>query len=170
MAVRDARFLFGFLVAALVGGCAASDDSGPDAGLPDGPGLVTGDPCEPAAPPTGEAASCAVTLRYRPPRPVQSVHVSGAWNSWSGSAEPLQGPDEKGEYSIALRLPPGDHGYKLVLDGKEWRLDDNQPYRHYDAGVENSGLRVADCHRPQLRLVPGTLAVTRDPARAKGTF
>ncbi len=133
-----ARFLFGFFVALLVGGCAASDDP-PDDGMPDGgPKPSAGDPCELAATPTGDEALCPITLRYRPPRPVQSVHVAGAWNGFSPSLEPLQGPGESGEYSIALRLAPGVHGYKIVLDGKEWRLDDGHSYRTYDSGVENS--------------------------------
>lgn len=165
-----ARFLFGFFVALLVGGCAAPGDL-PDGGMPiDGPRPIAGDPCEPAPAPTGDDALCPITLRYRPPRPVQSVHVAGAWNGFSPSLEALQGPDEHGEYRIALRLAPGVHGYKLVLDGKEWRLDDGHSYRTYNAGAENSGLRVPDCHRPSLRLVPETLKVARDGARQKGTF
>jgi glycosidase len=165
--MKTASRLLGSLVLLLVGGCSVEGEIAPDGGS-DGPGLLTGDPCAPAPTPTGDEALCAVTLRYRPPHQVSAVSVAGEWNKWSPTAQPLSGPDGKGEFTAELKLLPGIYSYKLVLDGKEWRLDDGNQYRKYEAGVENSGLRVPDCHRPSLRLVKESLRITRAASAGQG--
>ncbi len=153
----------------IAGGCkTAPSPEPPDAAamLPP-PSLV--DPCAPAPPLNKDDGNCPVQVTYLPPRAVQSVAVAGEWNGFSATAQPLSGPDGAGNYTIALRLPPGTHAYKLVLDGTDWRLDSTQNYRKYVGGIENSGLRVADCHRPALRLVSGSLRIAR-PAALPGSF
>lgn len=128
------------------------------------------DVCAPAPTPEGDAALCPVTVRYVPLRPVRTVSLAGAWNGFSTTAQPMT-PDGSGGFSATLRLAPGVHAYKVVLDadgGVEWRLDDGNPYRKYQGGVENSGLRVPDCHRPTLRLDRSSLKLTRSgPGRGE---
>jgi len=158
-----------FLVAVLGCGCAVPpDEGGADAAALDAPPPRFADPCAPAPMPVGDAAYCTVTLSYRPPRSVSTVAIAGEWNGFSATSQPLSRGKE-GLYSVSLRLLPGVYAYKLVLDGKEWRLDDGNSYRKYEGGVENSGLRVADCHRPRLEVVPGTLHKSRQGA-GQGDF
>src|SRR5262249_39843671 len=92
---------------------------------------------------------------------------AGEWNGFSATAQPLSGPDGNGAYQVTLRLQPGLYAYKLVLDGTDWELDAQNSYRKYAGGVENSGLRVADCHVPSLQVEPGTLQLSR-PAAGQG--
>ena len=151
------------LVLAL-GACASPTTESADggAGGPDlsEPGRPSGDPCAPVTAPSGDALLCPVTVVYTPPRAAQ-VAIAGEWNGFSPTAQPLSGPDAQGAYRVTLRLLPGLYAYKLVLDGSDWRLDPKNSYRKYSGGVENSGLRVADCHLPTLQLEPGSLKVRR---------
>ncbi|MEZ4372859.1 MAG: alpha-amylase family glycosyl hydrolase [Polyangiaceae bacterium] len=100
----------------------------------------------------GVAADCPVSLTYDPPagKVVNQVAIAGEWNGFSASALPMQGPDSQGNFHADFTLPPGLHGYKLVLDGTDWVFDPAEGYRKYVGQTENSGLRVADCTRPQL--------------------
>jgi hypothetical protein len=153
------------LTAALMLPLAACD--APTAGLPDGGsgtdgGELVGDPCAPQVlpAPTGDALLCPVTVVYTPPRAGQ-VAIAGEWNGFSTTAQPLSGPDAQGAYQVTLQLAPGIYAYKLVTDGSDWQLDPKNAYRKYSGGVENSGLRVPDCHRPSLHVAPGTQQVSR---------
>ena len=168
---RHGRFLV-LLGVALAVGCSKTDtlpSDVADAAQPKDDAAPAIDPCEPLPILSGEAARCEVELRYKPPHPVQTVAVAGEWNDFSATAQPLDGPLADGTYRVLLRLLPGIFAYKLVLDGKEWLLDAGNSYRKYQGGVENSGLRVADCQRPSLRVVPGTLRTTR-PRAGQGEF
>ena len=63
------------------------------------------------------------------------------------------GPDADGVYRATLKLPPGLIGYKFIYDqggSTVWTLDPDQGRRKYVGGVENSGVKVADCSRPGL--------------------
>ena len=88
-----------------------------------------------------------VSVIYAPPRAAAQIAIAGEWNAWTPQS--LGPPDLEGRYHANLRLAPGVYGYKLVLDGTEWRLHERNPYRKYVGGVENSGLRVPDCQVPQ---------------------
>jgi hypothetical protein len=153
-----------FLVA-----CASSGEDPPgsnDPPLGDGgssPDLADPGPpaeaCEAKPAPTGEAAKCDVAVTYAPPRAAKQVAIAGEWNAWTPQS--LGPPDLEGRYHANLRLAPGVYGYKLVLDGTEWRLHERNPYRKYVGGVENSGLRVPDCQKPQLKVGVASLLVAR---------
>lgn len=135
-------------------------DFADDPDLPDG----SDDPLHPTcalAPAPTDGATCPVTLRYVPQQAVGKVALAGEWNDWSTAAQVLSGPDGSGAYSLALALPPGVWAYKLVEDQTRWKFDPENPYRKYVGGVENSGLRVPDCHKPSLFVRPGTLSVSR---------
>lgn len=153
----------------LAGACATDPGSMSDGGVSDGPPPVKGDPCAVVQLPTGDDARCPVTVTYRPLHPAKSVALAGEWNDFSATAQPLSGPAPDGSFSGSVSLPPGVHAYKIVVDGTEWHLDEGNSYRKYQGGTENSGLRVADCHRPSLRLVPGTLHSSR-AGQGQGEF
>lgn len=162
------------LSAALLGPVGACDV--PATGPSDGGGIAdagappSGDPCAPQAvpQPTGDALLCRVTVVYTPPH-AGRVAIAGEWNSFSTTAQPLSGPDAQGAYRVTVQLAPGLYAYKLVTDGTNWQLDPQNAYRKYAGGVENSGLRVADCHVPALHVQPGSLQLSRLGVE-KGTF
>jgi glycosidase len=100
----------------------------------------------------GADGRCAVSVEYRATGATPRVFVAGEWNGFSPTADELA-DDGAGLYRKTLRLRPGLYAYKLVVqgDGREpWRIDPANVYRAYADGVENSGLRVADCARPAL--------------------
>ena len=167
--MRARRRLGGAVVLLLLGACAQPTTDFGDGGSPpqkDGATQPDGDPCLPTPAPTGDALLCPVTVSYTPPR-AATVAIAGEWNGFSATAQPLSGPDAQGAYKVSLQLAPGVYAYKLVLDGNDWRLDPKNSYRKYSGGVENSGLRVADCHLPHLDIEPGSLKVLR-PAAGQG--
>ncbi len=103
--------------------------------------------------------SCATVVRFRPTGPVTDVFVAGPFNGWSPDANRLTDDDFDGVWTASLDLAPGLYPYKLVVDGS-WVLDPGHIYRAYDNGVENSGLRVPDCHQPLLQSVSQELHAT----------
>jgi len=108
----------------------------------------------------GPERSCETVFRYVPSSPVGTVELAGEWNWSAPEAMPSDGA---GGYALAKTLDPGVYAYKLVVDDN-WILDPGNAYRKYDGGVENSGMRVEDCHDPQLVL--DSFATTADGATA----
>jgi hypothetical protein len=49
------------------------------------------------------------------------VFVAGSFNHWNPRATRLR-REWAGEWSVALRLPPGEYSYRFLVDG-EWRDD-----------------------------------------------
>jgi chromosome partitioning protein len=58
--------------------------------------------------------------------PGRQVFVAGSFNGWDPMANPLMDNPDSGHYKAAIRLPPGRHEYKFVVDG-EWRVDPKCP-------------------------------------------
>ncbi len=108
--------------------------------------------------------SCSTHFAIRPPGVVTQVALAGDWD-WQ-TREPMADGDGDGEYTLDKDLPAGIHAYKFVLTrpagAVDWILDPVNAYRAYDAGVENSGMRVPDCAAPLLAVashdVTGTSA------------
>jgi 1,4-alpha-glucan branching enzyme len=67
------------------------------------------------------------------------VFVVGSFNGWNPRATPLQ-RDSLGDWSVRLRLPPGEYHYRLMADG-EWRDDPSaqqtamNPFGGFDAVI-----------------------------------
>jgi len=122
--------------------------------------------CQAKPLPTGENDTCSVSVIYAPQAAAMQVAIAGEWNGWMPQS--LGPPDLEGRYHANLRLAPGVYGYKMVLNGGDWRLHDRNPYRKYVGGVENSALRVPDCKKPQLEIVPNWLLVSRPPVGPNG--
>ncbi len=68
-----------------------------------------------------------VHFRYRPTVAVETVHVAGTFNNWHQTQDQLAGPDAEGFYTLAMPLDAGEHEYKFVLNGTEWRNDQGNP-------------------------------------------
>ena len=79
-----------------------------------------------------------VRIGYFQPE-AREVYVAGTFNDWDPRETPLL-RDSFGDWSIDLSLPPGEHRYRLVVDG-EWRDDPSaqrmeaNPYGDFDAVV-----------------------------------
>ncbi len=101
---------------------------------------------------------CGVTLRYRPEVPASSVTVPGEWNGWDKAAHPMSDEDHDGTWEVTLGLedvPPGEWGYKFLVNGTTWVFDPANPLVKYVGNdfTENSRLIMPDCEAPLLTLV-----------------
>ena len=114
-----------------------SAESGDDAGPPVIEGVLL----------VGVQAADGYTLTYRPNRRgAQKINVAGQFNGWNSESHPLQMTGE-GVYELFVRLPPGSHPYKLVIDG-QWMLDPANPEKLDDStGNENSVARIVTIDR-----------------------
>ncbi len=64
-----------------------------------------------------------VTFRYKPDKKVDSVTLAGTFNNWNVKAQPMDGPDNDGVYSVKKTLIRGVYEYKFVVNGTEWITD-----------------------------------------------
>ena len=70
----------------------------------------------------------------------KKVILSGSFNSWNESAFKMTKTGTGWKY--VLKLPPGKHYYKFIVDG-DWMTDPtNKLIQHYMGGIENSVLVV----------------------------
>lgn len=67
----------------------------------------------------------------------REVSVAGTFNDWEPHETPLT-RDSLGDWSVEISLPPGEHRYRLIVDG-EWcddpmaqRMEPN-PYGTFDS-------------------------------------
>lgn len=51
----------------------------------------------------------------------REVFVAGSFNSWNPRATPMS-KDALGDWSVELRLPPGEYRYRFLVDG-DWHDD-----------------------------------------------
>lgn len=83
----------------------------------------------------------SVSFRLDAPE-ATAVAVAGDFNSWDPSAH-LLSRSEEGVWQVTVRLSPGVHEYKFVVDGAEWREDASNPNRVPNAyGTFNSVCEV----------------------------
>ena len=103
------------------------------------------------------------TFTYRPTDPnVKKVAVAGQFNGWNTESHQLQ-PAANGTYELFVRLPPGSHNYKLVVDGV-WTIDPANPEKSDDGtGNANSVARVG---APDRGLPPVVFASSADGDKA----
>jgi cyclomaltodextrinase / maltogenic alpha-amylase / neopullulanase len=75
------------------------------------------------------------TFRYQAERDHQAVYLAGSFNNWDRRANPMRRTDGK-LWTLEMRLQPGKHQYKFVLDGEEW-ITDPLAARNEDDGNGN---------------------------------
>ena len=74
--------------------------------------------------------------------PGKQVFVAGTFNNWDPTANPLKDNPGSGHCKATLRVPPGRHEYKFVVNG-EWRVDPKCPESvPNDSGSTNSVITV----------------------------
>ncbi len=82
-----------------------------------------------------------VRLTFRGAPGAHTVTVAGDFNKWRTSADEMKRTD--GEWSIDLKLKPGEYSYSFVVDGKSWVPDPGaEMYRDDGFGSRNAVLRV----------------------------
>ncbi|MEI6970739.1 MAG: glycogen-binding domain-containing protein [bacterium] len=52
------------------------------------------------------------------------VAVAGTFNDWNPMSAPLQDESGNGHFRAIVRVPPGRHEYRFIVDGK-WHIDPN---------------------------------------------
>jgi hypothetical protein len=65
--------------------------------------------------------SVIVTFEFRPGWSIGRVAVCGDFNSWN--EEQVLDRSDDGHHSLSLRLPPGRHEFRYLLDGTVWTND-----------------------------------------------
>lgn len=70
------------------------------------------------------------------------VFVAGTFNNWSPTENPLKDNPDSGHYKAKIRLQPGRHEYKFVVDGT-WYADPQCPdFVPNETGTLNSVITV----------------------------
>lgn len=94
-----------------------------------------------------------------------SVHLAGSFNGWSATDWPLAQAGNQWEIRLTTNptssvegvriIAPGEHEYKLVINGVDWWMDPANPLSRYDDDQvnENSLLIAEDCRLPLVELV-----------------
>lgn len=109
---------------------------------------------EPAAPPE-QLRDCGRFVFYdsegeRPTR----VSVIGDFNDWRPGVDLMVDDDGDGVYAARLELPPGQHRYRIEVDGRD-RLDRLEPQTAFDeVEREHSLMVVPDCREPDWVVEP----------------
>src|SRR5262245_7705877 len=78
-------------------------------------------------------AACATAVAPAPPAVTRegvrfvlmkedatSVALAGSFNQWSPSSHPLVRQKARGPWTIVVPLPPGEHTFMFVVNGREW--------------------------------------------------
>ncbi|MEW6040267.1 MAG: alpha-amylase family glycosyl hydrolase [Elusimicrobiota bacterium] len=83
-----------------------------------------------------------VTFYCKPASLAKKVSVSGEFNGWNQSSNPLAKNEESGIYTTSIELLPGSYQYKFVVDGN-WIQDPQNPEKAPDGfGGFNSIIKV----------------------------
>lgn len=69
----------------------------------------------------------------------KTLAIAGSFNGWSPTSNPMRLNEELGVFELLIPLPPGDHQYRLVVDG-EWRADDHNPRIQYNPFGESNNV------------------------------
>jgi chromosome partitioning protein len=121
---------------------------GSDSGWTAGPGrpelrLVSDVEVKPGTKPAhhalfGVRATSQGVLFVQPLTLGTTVAIAGSFNGWSPTATPMRRNEEAGTFETCLPLPPGDHQYRLVVDGV-WAADTHNPaVQHNPFGEPNN--------------------------------
>lgn len=116
---------------------------------PPAPALVVAAETNPGSLPASVTAEALpsgawqVTFQFAPGLDVRRVNLAGSFNGWSADRTPMNGPDGNGRFSATVELPGGQHAYKFVINGNDWRRDplnsEGEPDNH---GGQNSVIKL----------------------------
>ena len=86
----------------------------------------------------GSALADEHEFRYKAPD-AKSVELMGEWNAWKGI--PMTKGDD-GVWTAKVSLSAGTHGYKFLVDGKDWVFDPDNSAKKTVDGNENSAVEI----------------------------
>jgi hypothetical protein len=100
----------------------------------------------PAAPAPGTAAHPVVYVQFAlAAREASSVSVAGDFTDWDPSRVKLQDQNGDGVWTATVAVPPGNHKYMFVVDGKRWVTDPRaERYADDGFGMKNALIAVAN--------------------------
>lgn len=98
---------------------------------------------------------------FVPLNKASSVSVAGTFNGWNAMTHPMKKDGQASTWRAKLRLRPGRHLYKFVVNGSEWLPDPKAPSEKDGDGNVNSILNFlpADFAQP-AKAGDGRLAVS----------
>jgi len=82
-----------------------------------------------------------VKLRFKPPMDCSEIKIAGDFTDWDKGAIIMSKSGRSGEWTAALRVSPGEHQYRFIMDGN-WYTDPSTEHIMSPFGAENSVLRV----------------------------
>ena len=77
-------------------------------------------------------------FKYKAPD-AKSVELMGEWNGWK--AIPMTKGDD-GVWAAKVSLSTGTHGYKFLVNGKDWVIDPDNSAKKTVDGNENSAIEI----------------------------
>lgn len=86
------------------------------------------------------------------------VNVPMDINKWNKESNTMT-KNADGNFSLKLNLSPGRYEYKFVVNGKDWKLDESNPYKIKTGKYTNSLLMVGEKKKVMLTY--------KDPTAAK---
>lgn len=86
---------------------------------------------------------CRVTFKYSNPEQAETAVLSGTFNSWSLTDNPMKRL-KNGSFSLTISLQAGNtYPFRYVLDGKTWVNDENaDSYLSNEYGEDDSVVDV----------------------------
>ncbi len=83
-----------------------------------------------------------VKIKFKPPHAAGAVKIAGDFTDWEHSAIDMSRSGRTAEWTASLRLTPGEHQYRFIMDGS-WYTDPSTEHVSNQLGSENSVLRVS---------------------------
>jgi len=82
-----------------------------------------------------------VKINFNAPMNCSEVKIAGDFTDWKKGAIYMSKSGRSGEWMASVRMNPGEHQYRFLLDGN-WYTDPTTEHVMSPFGSENSVLRV----------------------------
>lgn len=82
-----------------------------------------------------------VKIKFKAPSDYKEVKIAGDFTEWDKGAITMSKSGRSGEWTASVRVTPGEHQYRFILDGN-WYTDPSTERLATPFGNENSVLRV----------------------------
>ena len=83
-----------------------------------------------------------VKIKFMAPRTCSEVRIAVDFTDWEKGAIMMSRSGKSGEWTAAVRMTPGEHQYRFLMDGS-WYTDPTTEHAISPFGSENSVLRVS---------------------------
>ena len=82
-----------------------------------------------------------VKFKFTAPADAREVKLAGDFTDWDRGAIMMSKSGRSGEWTASIRVTPGEHQYRFILDGS-WYTDPTTEHAMNSFGSENSIMRV----------------------------